>query len=240
MLLSAATAIGHFGRSAGAETHGSRRPYPSWRPASREKAHAYLRDCLTLLTGMAAGTDAAAEVARTGLGHNLRALAARGFIDLVEVVAREVGPQRDSWPEALEALGQFLRYDTGMVRPETVAAVRSLLAELSPRSPEARVRFFVTDMPWDHLADEIPDHTLRYERHCEEVRGFCRGASRAAGPPEETAAADVPLCRAPFPGRTGQRMTTHFGHVIAETSDSPLEWLEPILVALRGVPQGDA
>ena len=82
--LVSATAIGHFGRSAGAETHGSRRSFTSWRPASREEAHAYLRDCLKLLTELVAGTDAAAETGRTGLGRNLRALAARGFIDLVE------------------------------------------------------------------------------------------------------------------------------------------------------------
>ena len=236
--LVAATAIGHFGRSVGAETHGSRRSYPSWRPASREEAHAYLRDCLTLLTNMASGTDAAGEAARTGLGHNLRALAARGLIDLVEVVVREVGPQRDSWPEALEALGQFLRYDTGKVRPETVVAVRTLLAELSPRSPEARVRFFVTDMPWDYLADEIPDHTLRYERHCEEVRGFAR---QLLAQPDLLRKLLPQMCRYAElrPGRSGQRMTVHFGHVIAETSDSPLEWLEPILGALRSVPQGE-
>ena len=236
--LISATAIGHFGMSVGAETHGSRRSYPSWRPASREEAHAYLRDSLTLLTNMASGTDAAGEAARTGLGHNLRALAACGFIDLVEVVVREVGPQRDSWPEALEALGQFLRYDTGKVRPETVAAVRTLLAELSPRSPEARVRFFVTDMPWDYLADEIPDHTLRHERHCEEVRGF---AEELLAQPDLLRKLLPQMCRyaEPRPGRSGQRMTAHFGHVFAETSDSPLEWLEPILVALRGVPQGE-
>ena len=93
--LVAATAIGHFGRSAGAETHGSRRSLTSWRPASREEANAYLRACLTLLIELAAGTDAAAEAGRAGLGHNLRALAARGFIDLVEMVVRKVGPQHD-------------------------------------------------------------------------------------------------------------------------------------------------
>ena len=236
--LVAATAIGHFGRSAGAETHGSRRSFPSWRPASREEAHVYLRDCLALLTEMAAGTDAAGEAARTGLGHNLRALATRGFIDLVEVVVRRVGPERDSWPEALEALGQFLRYDTANARPEAIAAVRTLLTELSPRSPEARVRFFVTDMPWDYLADEIPDHTLRRERHCEEVRGF---AEELLEQPDLLRRLLPQMCRfaEPGPGRSGQRMTAHFGHFIAETSDSPVEWLQPILVALRGVPEAE-
>ena len=236
--LVSATAIGHFGRSAGADTHGSRRSYSSWRPASRDEAHAYLRECLTLLTEMVAGTDAAAEAARTGLGQNLRSLAARGFIDLVEVVVREVGPQRDSWPESLEALGQFLRYDTAKVRPEAVDAVRSLLAELSPQSPEARVRFFVTDMPWDYLADEIPDHTLRYERHCEEVSGF---AGELLAQPDLLRKLLPHMCRyaEPRSGQSGQRMTVHFGHVIAKTSDSPLEWFEPVLVALRGVPQGE-
>ena len=233
-----ATAIGHFGRSAGAETHGSRRSYRSWRPASRAEAHAYLRDSLTLLTEMAAGADPAGQAARTGLGQNLRALAARGFIDLVEVVVREVGPQHDFWPEALESLGQFLRYDAGKVGPETVSSLRTLQAELSPRGPEARVGFFVTDMPWDYLADEIPDHELRHQRHLEEVRRF---AEELLAEPDRLRQLLPQMCRRAeaSPGRSGQRMTAHLGHVIAESSDSALEWLEPILDALRGVPRAE-
>ena len=93
-------------------------------------------------------------------------------------------------------------------------------------------------MPWDYLADEIPDHTLRYERHCEEVRGF---AEELLAQPDLLRKLLPQICRypEPRPGRTGQRMTAHFGRVIAETSDAPLAWLEPILVALRCVPQDE-
>ena len=128
-----------FSRSVGGETHGSRPALRSWQP-TKDEALGYIEGCVDLLYKLAAGDDDAADAACAGLGRNLRSLASNGFLDLVEAIVHRVGPARDSWPEALEALGDFLRHESSKVDPETVRRVRALTDQLAPRSLDARVR----------------------------------------------------------------------------------------------------
>ena len=234
--LIAGSATGHFSRSVGPESHGSRPTIPSWRPRTKDEALDYIKGCVELLVAFATGDDDEADAARVGLGRNLRSLAADGFIDLVEEIVRQVGPTRDSWPDAEESIRQFLRYGRRRATPEAVKRVRALLVELGPRTLDARVRFLVTEMSWDYLCDEEPDHERRYRRQVEEVRDF---AAELLREPEALLGLLPCMNRRPEPkdGRQPQRMTCPFGHAIAELADSPLEWLDHITDALYDLPE---
>ena len=230
-------ATDHFSRSVGAETHGSRPALRSWQP-TRDEALAYIEGCVDLLVEFAAGDDDTADAARAGLGRNLRSLASDALLDLVEATVHRVGPARDSWPEALEALGDFLRHQSSKVGPETVGRVRALMEQLTPQSLEARVRSLVTEMSWDYLCDQEQDHERLHRLQLNAVREFAAELMR-----------EPDTLRGFFPhlnrqldvreGRHPKRMTCAFGEAIADFADAPLDWLAPITEALRELPQED-
>ena len=229
------SATDHFSRSVGAETHGSRPALRSWQP-TRDEALAYIEGCVDLLVEFAAGDDDAADAARAGLGKNLRSLAEDGFLDLVEVIVHRVGPARDSWPEALEALGGFLRHRSSKVGPEAVRRVRALVDQLAPQGPDARVRSLVTEMSWDYLCDEEQDHERLHRLQLRAVRAF---AAELMQEPDTLRGLLPRLNRQlePREGRHPKRMTCPFGNAIADLADAPLEWLGPITDVLHELPQ---
>ena len=231
------SATDYFSRSVGAETHGSRPALRSWQP-TRDEALDYIEGCVDLLVEFAAGVDDAADAARAGLGRNLRSLASDGFLDLVEAIVHRVGPARDSWPEALEALGEFLRHQSVRVGPETVGRVRALVDELTPQSLDARMRSLVTEMSWDYLCDEEQDH----ERlHCLQLNAVREFAAELMREPDTLRGLLPHLNRQlePREGRHPKRMTCPFGNAIVDLADAPLEWLAPITEALHELPQED-
>ena len=230
------SATGHFSRSVGPESHGSRPTIPSWRPRTRKEALAYIEGCVDLLVGFATGGDEIAEAARVGLGRNLRSLAADGFVDLVERIVHEVGRGRGFWPEAEEALRQFLRYGSRRAEPKNVERIRTLLAEFAPRTLDARVRSLVTEMSWDYLCDEEPNHERRYRRQEAQVREFAEELLRK---PDTLVGLLPGLSRVPETkdGRQPQRMTCPFGFSVAKLATSPLEWLDCMADALEQVPE---
>ena len=116
--LIAGSGIDHFSRFLGPESHGSRLPLESWRPATDKEAASYVQGCVTRLAEFAARDDEAGRDARVGLGRNLRGLVGSGFIDVVETVVRQMGTAAGYWPEALEGLDHFLRYDAGKMGQE--------------------------------------------------------------------------------------------------------------------------
>ena len=229
------SATHHFSRSVGSATHGSRPTLSSWHPATREEARAYIQSCADLLVEFASGNDDAADAACIGLGRNLGSLVSSGFIDVVEAVVRHVAPTRDSWPEALEALGECIRYEGSGTRPEIVPRVRALMDELAPRGLDARVRLLVTEMSWDYLCDEEEDHEQLYLRQVEAVREFAAELMRE---PDTLRGLLTRLSRQlePRDGRHPQRMIGPFGRAIADFADKPLDWLGPIIEALDEVP----
>ena len=219
--------VGHFSRSLGPESHGSRPALESWRPPTNKEAACYVQGCAMRLARFAARADESDTVAQAGLGRNLRGLAGSGFIDAVETVVRQVGAVVGYWPEALEGLGQFLRYDAGKAEQEAVNRVRTLIAELTPRSLESRVRFLVTEMPWDYPYEEALDLETRARRRVEAVR---RLAAELIQQPV--------LLKGFLPqlSRGEQRMAYAFGEAVAGHADSPPVWLEPIIAAVAETP----
>ena len=228
--LIAGSGMGHFSRFMGPESHGSRPALKSWRPATDREAVNYVQGCATRLAEFATRDDEAATVARTGLGRNLRGLAGSGFIDAVETVVRQVGAVVGYWPEALEDLGQFLRYDAGKTGQEIANRARTLIAELTPESPESRVRFLVTEMPWDYPSDEELDFETRDRRRVEAVRAL------AAELVDQPTRLEGIL---PQISRGEQRMTYAFGVAVADLADSPLDWLESIILAVVETPESE-
>ena len=225
--LIAGTWAGHSSRSVGAETHGSRPALESWRPATREELDAYVEGCVTLLANFAAGDDESGRAARTGLGRNLRGLLANGFIDLVEAVVRRIVAAAGSWHEALEGLGEFLRYEARRMDPVLVGRVRTLMDEVISQGLESRVRLLVSEMPWDYLRDEEQDMESCHDRQVEAVRELAR---ELVEQPETLRGLLPQLCRG------SQRMSCPFGHAIAEFSAAPLDSLEVIVAAIEEVP----
>ena len=237
------SATDHFSRMVGSETHGSRPTLSSWRPATRDETLSYIQSCVDLLVEFAKGDDDAADDASIGLGWNLGSLASHGFIDLVEEVIHQVAPTRDSWPEALEALGGLLRRKDSRVEPEIDGRVRALMDELSPQSLDARLHLLVTEMSWDYLCDEMMDYEQLdqeqiYLRQVGAVREF---AAELMQEPD-TLRGLLPLLSRrlePRKGRHPQRMICPFGQAIADLAELPLDWLEPIIEALGEVPEDE-
>ena len=228
--LIAGSGMDHFSRFLGPESHGSRPALKSWRPATDREAASYVQSCATRLAELATRDDECAMVARAGLGRNLRGLAGSGFIDAVETVVRQVGTMVAYWPEALEGLGQFLRYDAGKTGQETANRVRTLIAELTPQSLESRVRFLVTEMPWDYPSDEDLYFETRDRRRVEAVRAL------AAELVDEPTRLEGIL---PQISRGEQRMTYTFGVAVADLADAPLDWLESIILAVVETPESE-
>ena len=217
----------HFSRLLGPESHGSRPALESWHPATDKEAASYVQGCVTRLAEFAARDDEVGRNARAGLGRNLRGLVGSGFIDVVETAVRQVGAAAGYWPEALEGLGHFLRYDADKTGQEAANRVRTLIAELTPESLESRVRFLVTEMPWDYPTDEDLDSETHDRRRAEAVRAL---AAELVEQPT--------LLKGVLPqlSRGEQRMAYAFGVAVAGHADSPLDWLEPIIAAVVETP----
>ena len=229
------SATHHFSRSVGSETHGSRPTLSSWYPATRDEANSYIRSCLDLLVEFATGNDDVADAACVGLGRNLGSLISDGFIDLVEAAVRQVAPTRDSWPEALETLDWFISHQSSKAGPELVDRARTLIDELQPRGLDGRVRMLVTEMSWEYLSDGEVDHEQLYLRQVGAVREF---AAELLREPEVLGGLLPRLSRQlePRDGRHPQRMLYPFGRAIADLTDTPLDWLEPITEAPGEIP----
>ena len=228
--LVAGSGMDHFSRFVGPESQGSRPALEPWRPATDREAAHYVRGCVTRLAEFATRDDESGGNARAGLGRNLRGLVGSGFIDAVEMVVRQVGTAAGYWPDALEGLGHFLTYDAGKMGQEVANRVRTLIAELTPKSMESRVRFLVTEMPWDYPCDEDLDFETRDQRRAEAVQAL------AAELVQQPVLLEGVL---PQLSRGEQRMTYAFGIALADLADSPLNWLEPIILAVVETPESE-
>ena len=225
-----ASSVDHFSRFVGSEIHGSRPAVASWHPATREEAESYVTECVTRLAAFAKRDDALGKAGRTGLAQNLQGLLAKGFIDVVESVVRQVRDVLGAWVEPVEGLGHFLQFDAEKVDPDVAHRVRDLIAELEPQSLEARVCHLVTDMPYDFPSGEELDFDVRDERQREALHAVA--VELAAQP----AVFDRVL---PGLSRGEQRMAHVFGRALAHALDSPSDWLQPIVSALVKVPVED-
>ena len=218
----------HFLRFVGAEVHGSRPALRDWRPDTREEAAKYIEECVTRLAEFARSSDESGVAARAGLGRHLRALVSHAFIDTVETVVNQVQGADDPWTEAIESLGHFLKYDVSETNHHVATRVRKLIADLQPRDWQSRVRYLVTEMPWDFPCGEKLDFQTQSQRQAEAVHAL---AVQIAEEPT--------ILKSVLPqiscGR--QRMAAIFGESIARSVDSPLEWLERITLVAVEAPE---
>jgi transcriptional regulator with XRE-family HTH domain len=215
----------HFSRGVGAESHGSRPALQPWHPQTWGEAWDYVRQCIARLTEFALREDDAGAIARKGLAHEFRSLVGGGLLDEVAMVVERVHGTHEYWPEALEALGDVLTYDAEGMEPERVEIVRTLTARLQPQGWRERIRFMVTEMPWDWPCDEKLGFDERGHRQVEAVRAL---ADELLSQPDNLLAALHEMSAG------NQRMAAVFGEAMADLAQEPQGWLEPLKSALVG------
>jgi DNA-binding transcriptional regulator YiaG len=215
-----------FIRSVGAEIHGSRPALRPWQPQLWRDAWDYVTACLDRLAILALRSDSIGERARAGLGNTFRSLVNRGLIDVVERLVRQVVATHPYWPAALNSLGDILQYDYEGAQPNLIARVRGLVDVLTPRAFSDRVRYLITEMPWDYPEDEQLSFEVRGERQVEAIRQLTRDLLASAHPIEGLL---------PQLSQGEQRKAFEFGAALAELSAEPLQWHDPILRAIESV-----
>lgn len=220
--LVAGTKTDHFWRFVGVETQGSLPVMDDWSPATYGEASDYIEGCVTRLARLAEQDDDAGIAARAGLGNQLRSLVCHGYIDTVETVVEQVSTATDQWTEALEGLGHFLEYDAPD-DDELIGRVRRLVEALHPKQLQSRVRFLVTEMPWDFPCGERLDFDTRDQRQDEAIHALTV---------EIVERPEILKEVLPCLSRGNQRKAHVFGKFVANYVDSPHEWLELLVLAV--------
>ena len=218
-------------RVLGAEAHGTRPALRSWQPKTKDEADNYINGCASRLAHFAVQDDANGVLARDALGTKLRSLLQYGFIDMIESIVRKVGAAVVDWPQALESLDCYLRYDSADATDEVlIKRVQKLRHQIEPKTLEARLRFLVNEMPWNYLATRENDSEKTIQRQVYAVR---KVAAEALQQPE--------ILRNLLPrlSRGQQRMTHVFGQALGERTDSWDEWLQVLTQAVEGTPEAE-
>lgn len=216
-----------FSRSVGAEIHGSRPALEPWRPHLDKEVWDYIRACSDRLADLATRSDDVGEKARKGLGHHFRGYVVRGLLDDVQRWVDIVSAAQPYWPEALASLGDVLQYDAKSLTKGNTTKLRALIARLTPRSLDERVRFLVTEMPWDFPGDEKLDFQVRQERQVAAVDALV----------VELLSNSNTLGRfLPQLSRGQQRMAADFGRSLARRAIDPLAWRDDVVAAVEAAP----
>jgi len=216
-----------FSRSVGNEIHGSRPALVSWQPNLWEDAWDYVIQCADRLARLATHDDDFAKRARVGLAQDLRMLVVRGFIENVEGWVKRIRSVHGYWPEALASLGDVMQHDATGLDDTVVLRVRKLIDTLKPQELGDRVRFLVTEMPWDFPVDEKVKFEERGQIQVEAVNALALDLLKS---PQVLAGFFPQLSSG------SQRMAHAFGQALAHYSDAPLQWLEPVKAALIEIP----
>jgi len=226
-LLSGAETGGSGIRILGAERHGTRPALSPWRPTLWKDAWEYIDECLERLAGIAACSDVTGRLAKAGLGHDFRTLIARGAIDIVEeLFATVVAGSGAYWPEALGSLGDVLVYDADGLDPGVEDRVRTMIGRLTPTGIADRVRFLVTEMPWDYPVDENLEHDERARRQLDDVDALVVDLLRQP---------KILTGFLPQLSKGNHRMVVAFGRSLALKAPDPTVWRMPILDAYSSV-----
>lgn len=216
-------------RLVGPEIHGSRPALVPWQPKYWKDAWDYISACTDRLAEIALRDDARGQQARAKMAGNFRSLINSGLLDRVEGWVNKIRSVYPYWPEALNALGDVLQYDRDGLKAGVEDRVRKLIEVLSPKDIESRVRFIVTEMPWDFPIDEKLSYADRGKRQAEAVEDVARELLEHP----ENLKKLLPELSA---GQ--QRMTVQLGVAIAKFAKQPLDWEKPIQEAYTAVPEG--
>jgi len=217
-----------FSRTIGVEMQGTRPALAPWHPKIWQEVWDYVRACLERVAKMATRPDAIGDQARSGLGHTFRTLVSAGALELAEELIATVTAARGRyWPEALGSLGDVLVYDVKALNPDAERRVRVLVTELTPNDMAERVRFLVTEMPWDYPVDEQLDYHERNRRQIATIEALA----------EELLAQPDTLTRLlPELSQGEQRMGFQFGLALAKKATEPLQWRDSIKSAYAAAP----
>ena len=105
--------------------------------------------------------------------------------------------------------------------------MRALIDRLRPIDIDSRVRFLVTEMPWNYPVDEDLEFQERERRQLADIDAL---AVELLASPEQ-------LLRIIFDlSRGDQRMSAAFGRTIAKRAMDPTAWLGPVTDAYARVP----
>lgn len=219
-----------FQRMLGPEAHGSRPALQSWVPPNGEAAKAYIAGCTRRLARFAALNSFVGVRARAELGRRLGPLIGFGLLDIVESAAHDVLGSVDVWPEAVESLGNYLAHDGRHANGNVVERVESLIAALQPERLQSRARFLITYTPRDYLMTNEHDFATAHKRQRAAVRTLVS---------EFLAEPDQLIEVLPNLSHDRQRASFDFGEALAELSDPPQAWLEPVIAALFEHPESN-
>ena len=230
MALGAASATYRFTRVLGPESHGLREALKPWHPTVGE-AREYLISCVIRLSEIANREDEAGALARKDLGFNLRSLVSReGLIDLVEQVVSTVTDTVGYWPVALASMSLSFARDAEQLDSETTERVRAVYEKLKPRSLEDRLQADVTDYLIDFHMKNEQDYQKLYEDRVETARNL---AAEMIREPDTLSRYLSQLSIG------SQSMAREFGREIADVSETPLDWLKPVVEAVIKVPRDE-
>lgn len=216
-------------RMVGAETHGSRPALEPWEPKYWNVAWDYVTACVDRLTVLALCDDAVGLQARNGIAHQFRTFVEGGLLNHIEQWVAKIRAAHPYWPVALDVLGDVLQFDLSDLKSGEEARIRKLIADLTPQDMVSRVRFIVTEMPWDYPIDEQLDFQERDKRQLEAVRSL---AAELLLQPDKLSSVLGSISEG------DQRMSVPFGQAIAELSKDPLFWEKPIKSAYVMAPDG--
>ena len=218
-------------RLVGAEAQGSRPALSAWYPRSKDALARYEAGCISRLACIAAedGLQPSPARARARLAQHLRSLVSRGHIEAVERAVSKVVPRVDHWSAAIASLGEVLRFDAASCDPEVLGRTKELLERLLPKTLESRVRFLVTEMPWDFPFCEglhAHEHGRRQEEALREL------VVELARQP------DILERALPELTRGHHRKVFIFGELLGQLPElgSPATWLERIVRATAAAP----
>ncbi len=219
-----------FTRTVGVEIHGGRPAMKPWSPKYWNEAWSYVRECANRLAELAARGDDIGAAARKGLAGQFRTYVGRSLLDDVEQWVSTVSEAHAYWPEALTSLGDVLQYDRKGLEPDIVSRIERLVSHLSPRDLASRVRFLVTEMPWDYPIDEKLDFKERHKRQVEAIEKL---AAELLTDERQL----VPFFPELSIGR--HRMTVEFGRALVNKAKEPMALRAPIIDALLSTPAGE-
>ncbi len=137
---------------------------------------------------------------------------------------KKVHAKHPYWPEASGSLGDVLQYDREELTMSEEARVRTLIGALNPKDLESRVRFFVSEMPWDFPIDEKLSFDEREKRQVQAVEEVARDLLKNPAELQKL----LPELSTGY-----HRKGVQLGFAIAEFAERPLDWEGPIRQAFK-------
>ena len=144
-----------FSRTSGAEQQGGAPSLIDYEPKSYEEITEYLKGIVTTL--IRSETRLERQQIMHILASHLRGIARSGRRELVELILERTKEWHGGvWEEALESLGDYLRYDTDGFPPDQLAIVNGWIKGLSPSAGDlaSRLALLVSRPSWGAFSAE--------------------------------------------------------------------------------------